>query len=447
LRRELGLREVTAGGVGIIIGAGIYVLVGAATELAGATVWIAFLLAAGLSALTALSYAELTSMYPAASAEYEYTRQAFPGWVAFIIGCAMIAGMVIASAAVSIGFARYLAVFVDVPGPAAALFLIAVTGLLAVGGIKQSARVTLLLSSVQIGGLVLIVLIGLPHVGQQNLLEAPGGFGGILGAAALIFFAFIGFDEINTLAEETKEPTRTIPRALLLALTISAGLYLLVAIAAVSVVGPDKLGASSRPLTDVMAHDLGHAAGAIVAVIALVSTTNTTLLAITASSRLLYGMAAQGALPGWLSAIHPRWRTPVRAIAVTAVISAGAVFLGDVALIAAITDFAIYVVFLAVNATVVLLRFQRPDLLRPFRVPGSLGKVPVLPILGFLAVTVMLTQLDLRATVAGVVMCLVLFVVALLRRPERTGSTTRTGRDADNSRTGRMRGVNALRRS
>src|SRR5262245_55401171 len=113
LRRALGLLEVTASGVGIIIGAGIYVLLGAATAQAGSMVWLAFVLAGLLSAMTALSYAELASMFPSAAAEYEYTRRAFPEWIAFVVGWAMAAGLVVAAATVSLGFARYLGHFID----------------------------------------------------------------------------------------------------------------------------------------------------------------------------------------------------------------------------------------------------------------------------------------------------------------------------------------------
>ena len=150
LRRVLGLVEVTAGGVGIIIGAGIYVLLGAATGLAGPVVWLAFLLAAALSVLTGLSYAELSSMFPSAAGEYEYTRHALPEWVAFVVGWTMIMGLVVAAATVSIGFARYVGYFVAVDAPVAALGLLAVVSAVAMTGIKQSARLMVALSAVQV---------------------------------------------------------------------------------------------------------------------------------------------------------------------------------------------------------------------------------------------------------------------------------------------------------
>jgi APA family basic amino acid/polyamine antiporter len=410
--------EVTAGGVGIIIGAGIYVLLGAATGLAGPVVWLAFLLAAALSVLTGLSYAELSSMFPSAAGEYEYTRHALPEWVAFVVGWTMIMGLVVAAATVSIGFARYVGYFVAVDAPVAALGLLAVVSAVAMTGIKQSARLMVALSAVQVGGLLIVVLIGLPHVGDADLL-AGAGVGGVLGAAALVFFAFIGFDEVITLAEETRDPTRTVPRALLLALGLSATLYVAVAIAAVSVLGAAALAASPRPLADVMAHVLGHRGATVVAAIAVVTTTNTTLLALTAASRVLYGMARAGAMPRRFARVHARRGTPGPALLAVALVAAVFAALGNFAVIAAVTDFAVYVVFLAVNATVIVLRRTRPEIPRPFAVSGAIGGVPVLPILGFGSVVLMMTQLQPIAIAIGTALGVVGLAAGWLIRSRR----------------------------
>ena len=404
LRRVLGLLEVTAGGVGIIIGAGIYVLLGAATTHAGSLVWMAFLGAALLSLLTGLSYAELSSMFPSAAGEYEYTRHALPEWLAFVIGWTMILGLVVAAATVSIGFARYVGYFIDVDVRVASLALLVIVAVVAMLGIKHSARLTVALSAVQVGGLVFVAAIGFPHVGDVDLFSGPG-FGGVLAAAALVFFAFIGFDEVITLAEETRDPSRTVPRALLLALGLSTALYAAVAIAAVSVLGAGPLAASARPLADVMAHVLGDRGASLVAAIAVLTTTNTTLLALTAASRVTYGMAKAGAMPQLFGIVHPGRQTPVRAIVAVTGVAIAFASLGDFAMIAAVTDFAVYVVFLAVNATVIILRRTHPHLQRPFAVRGAVRGVPILPLLGFASVTLMMTQLDSRATAVGTAAC------------------------------------------
>ncbi len=420
LRRELGFWELTASGIGIIVGAGIYVLIGAATAEAGAGVWLAFVIAAVLSALTGLSYCELAALYPRAGAEYEYTRHAFPGWVAFLVGWVMIAGLTVAAAAVSLGFARYLNQFVDIPIRFGALGLLVAASLVALSGIKQSGRLTLLLSLVQVGGLLLIIAIGLPHVGDTSL--APdAGTAGILGAAALVFFAFIGFDEVITLAEETKDPSRTVPRALLAALGISTVLYVLVAVAGVSVLGPATLAASPRPLADVMSEAVGGRSTDAVAFIAMAATANTTLLMLTAASRLTYGMARAEALPRSLAVVTRKRGVPVAGVLVCAMVAFGFMLIGDLSRIAAVTDFAVYLVFLAVNAAVIVLRFRVPALGRPFRVPFAIRRVPVLPVLGFASTVVMLTQLELEAIItgSGVVLAGAVLVLILRRRPHR----------------------------
>jgi APA family basic amino acid/polyamine antiporter len=401
LRRVLGSLEVTASGVGIIIGAGIYVLLGAATAEAGSAVWLSFLLAAVLCGLTGLSYAELASMYPRAGAEYEYTRQVMHERWAFLVGWTMIAGLMVAAATIAVGFAHYLRYFVDVPLAAAAVGLLAVNAAIALSGISRSARLTLALSALQVGGLLFVIVIGVSHLGSENLVSDME-LGGVVSGAALVFFAFIGFDEVITLAEETRDPTRVIPRALLAALGISTALYMAVAVAAVSVVGADALAGSNRPLADVMAHVLGGDAEASVAIVALVTTTNTSLLALTAASRLAYGMADRGALPARLAAVSRRTRAPGAAIVAVSLGAMAFALVGDLTFVASVTDFAVYVVFLAVNWTVIVLRRRAPDHPRPFRTPGALRAVPVLPVAGLLATALMIPQLEPGSLLLGV---------------------------------------------
>lgn len=427
LARSLGFGQITASGVGIIIGAGIYVLLGAATAEAGAAVWVSFLVAGGLSALTALSYAELASMYPNAGAEYDYTRRVAPEWVAFVIGWLMIVALVVAAAAVSLGFASYLRYFVDVPTRVGAWLLLAVVVAVTLAGIEQSARLTVFLSVVQVAGLMVIIGIGVPHLGDHSLV-ADFSTAGVVTGAALVFFAFVGFDEVITLAEETTDPSRTVPRSLLTALAISTVLYIGVAIAGVSVLGPSVLAASEQPLADVMAAAIGGRSAGVVAIVALMATTNTTLLAITASSRLQYGMAESHALPAAMASLNRR-RAPWRAILLSVALAACFVGFGDLSLVASVTDFAVYVVFIAVNLTVILLRFWQPKRIRPFAIRGSIGKVPVSAVLALAAIGVLIPSLDPAAIVVGVVaMAVGVAFYALLQRyqPSQSPSPTET---------------------
>ena len=418
MRRVLGPLEVTASGVGIIIGAGIYVLLGAATAQAGNAVWLSFALAAGLCGLTGLSYAELASMFPNAGAEYDYTRRVFAERWAFLVGWTMVVGLMVAAATIAVGFAHYFQYFADIPVAAAAVGLLVFDAAVALSGMHRSARVTLALSALQVTGLLVVIVIGIPHLGSENLV-ADASVSGVVGGAALVFFAFIGFDEVITLAEETREPTKVIPRALLSALAISTALYMIVAVAAVSVIGAAALAGSSRPLADVMAHVVGGRAEGAVAVVALITTTNTSLLALTAASRLTYGMADTGALPAPLATVSRATRVPAMAIVVAAIGAIAFACVGDLTFIASVTDFAVYIVFLAVNTAVILLRRRAPNESRPFRVPGSIRGVPVLPLAGIAATLTMIPQLEPTSLLLGLALLAVGGVAYLLLDPHR----------------------------
>ena len=389
--RVLGLGQLTASGMGVIIGAGIYVLLGPATSEAKALVWVSFLVAGLLSALTALSYMELASMFPKAGAEHEFTRQVFPRWVSFTSGWAMSVALVVAASAVALGFARYAQLFVAVDVRLVATLLILFVGLIAMSGMKRASWLVIGLSAVQVGGLILIIALGANHVGDVNLLRG-GSFSGVVSGSALIFFAFIGFDEVITLSDETRDPHRTVPRALLLSLVLSTMLYVAVAIVAVSVLGQDLLAVSTQPLTDVVRESIGGNAVNVVAAVALVTTMNTTLLLVTAASRMTYSMATAGDLPRWFAHLHRR-SSPRHALIICCALSILLMMVGDIHALAAATDALIYFMFVLVNVVVILLRRRRPLAERPFKVPLSLYGIPILPILGILVSIVMASRL------------------------------------------------------
>jgi len=400
LRRDLGFWEVAGSGVGVIVGAGIYVLVGAAAQHAGAATWLSFLVAAALSFLTALSYGELASMYPHAGGVYAYTRAAFHPVPAFLTGWTLMVALAMGAASVALGFAHYLREFVGVSQQAGALTLIGLCAAVALTGIKYSARFTIILSLVEVGGLLLVIGVGAPHIGDVNLLESSST-SGILRGAALVFFAFIGFDEVVTLAEETRNPHRTIPLAVLTALAVSTVLYVLVAIAAVSAVGAGDLASAERPLALVLEETFGGGSVTVISVIALLATTNTALMMLTAGSRVAYGMASAGALPQALATVGAGSGVPWPAVAGCAAVAALLVLPGDIAVMAGATDAAIYFVFLAVNLSVIALRFRRPTASRAFRTPVSVWRVPLLPIFGIGATALMLSYVEAQSLLIG----------------------------------------------
>lgn len=393
--RPLGLLQVTASGVAIIVGAGIFVLLGTATERAGGLVWLSFIVAAVLCGLTALGYMELSSMYPRAGSEFEFTRQAFPQWVAFAAGWAMAVGLVVAASTVALGFAQYAGTYLPIGGRIGALLILGLAAVVVGLGMGKAAWIVVTLAVLEVGGLLGVVGIGVPSVGDYSLIDGKGA-GGVFAAAALIFFAFIGFDEVITLAEETRNPRRNVPLALALSLGISTVIYVLASIAAVSVLGPERLATSPTPVAEVMAVAAGDRAGDVVAAIAIVSTASTVLLVIAAASRMLYGMASGGAAPAWLGEVHRR-HTPRNALAVVVGLAALLVLIEDVSFLAEATNALLYGIFVLVNVVVIVLRRRRPDVERPFRIPVAIGGVPLVPLFGIVATLAAATQLEIRA--------------------------------------------------
>lgn len=403
LRQSLALWQLVVSGVGIVIGAGIYVLVGQAAADAGGLLWLSFIIAGLLAAFTGLSYAELAGLFPSAGAEYEFARRAFNEFVGFMAGWMMVGALIVAAAAVSVGFAQYVRWFVDIPIEAAAIGLLVVLTGIVIAGLERSIWVSVVLVALQIGGLVLVVAAGAPHIGDASLLDGAGATG-VMSAAALVFFAFIGFDEVVTLSEETRDPSRTVPRALLLSLGISTLLYVLVGVAAVSAVGAEALGASDQPLGLVMEQRFGARAGDVVALIALASTTNTTLLVLTAATRVIFSMARGGALPPMFAALTPRSSAPWLGAVAAGVVAVPFALSGSIELIAEVTNFAIYVLFVGVNLAVIRLRRTSPAASRPFRAPFAIGTLPVTAVLGVLTSVLLLFYIDPAAWMLGAIM-------------------------------------------
>ncbi len=405
LPKVFNLLHITASGVAIIVGAGIYVLLGPATERAGGLVWLAFLLSAVLCALTALSYMELSSMFPKTGGEYEYARHVFSRTISFVIGWAMMAGLVVASATVALGFGQYAEYFFDINPRIPALLLLVFIALVSYWGMKLAAWLIVAMSVIEVGGLLFVSAIGIPHIGEVNLFQGVSGdwfeqAGGVMTAVALVFFAFIGFDEVVTLSEETRNPERTTPLGLALALGISAILYVLVSVTAVSVLGPQTLAESSYPLAEVAEVALGSATGNVMSILALITTMSTTLLAVIAASRMLFAMSRRNDLPPIFSRLS-RSGTPLWANAAVLVGSGVFVLWGDFTVIAGATDAVIYVMFLAVNFIVVVLRRRSPDQVRPFRIPWSVKGVPVIPVAAFGVTLWMMFLLERESLVIG----------------------------------------------
>ena len=414
LKRELGLLEVTLSGVGIIVGAGIYALIGPAAGMAGNAVWLSFGIAALIALFTGLSYAELSSMFPKASAEYEYTNHAFGRRIAFVVGWMIIFSGVTGSSTVALGFGGYFSSITGISVLISSILLIPALSLIILYGIKESAWVAIIFTLIEISGLVLIIFIGIPHLGSVDYFEMPYGFGGIFGAAALVFFAYMGFEDIVKLSEETKNPEKVIPKGLVLALVITIILYMLVPLSAVSVLGWEQLGSSKAPFSDVAYVALGNSAYVLVSVIALFATANTVLIILLVTSRIIYGMAASFSLPHQLARIHPKRRTPWVAIIATMVVSMIFVLAEDIAFVASVNDFILFLTFMVINASLIFLRYREPGRPRPFRVPLTLGRMPLLPVMGIFSCIFLTLHLEGIVMLVGSALVMLGGIVSLL---------------------------------
>jgi len=367
LKRALGLFESTVYGVGIILGAGIYALIGPAAGMAGNSLWISFLLGALISSFTGLSYAELSTMFPRAAAEYVYVKKAFGNdLLAFLIGWLVVFSGIVSASAVALGFAGYLKGLLDLHVVLTAATLIALLSFLNFWGIKESSRFNVLFTGIEVTGLLLIILLGLPKFGEVNYLEAPHGVGGIFAATALVFFAFIGFEDVVNLAEETRNPEKVLPVALMLSVALTATFYVLVSISAVSLAGWQDLADSPAPLAYAASMVFGDRMYLVMTWIALFATANTVLIILIVTSRMLYGMASDGSMPTVFSRVHPVRRTPWVAIALVLVLSSLFTLIGEIEVVAGITSFGVFVTFALVNLSVLWLRYKQPRLHRPF---------------------------------------------------------------------------------
>ena len=405
LKRHMGLFQLTMYGVGLILGAGIYVLIGEAAGFAGDSVWIAFALGSIVALFAGFSYAELSSVYPKAAAEYVFIKNAFKNnFFAFVIGWLTAVTSIITAATVALGFGGYFAEFVNVPIIISAIGLLLVLSIVNFVGIRESSLTNAIFTVIEAAGLILIIVIGFTISSPEpvNYTESPSGFTGIAIAFVLIFFAFIGFEDMANVAEEVKKPKKTIPRAIILSVVISGIMYILVSLAVVRVVNWEDLSNSAAPLALVAQRGLGSEAHILLSAIALFAITNTVLITLVAGSRIFYGMAKEKVFPSILEKIHFKTKTPWIAIIVIMVTAVGFTFIGDIVIIANITVFAIVITFAAVNLAVIVLRYTEPDLERKFKVPINIGKFPILPLLALGISVYMAFQFEVEVILVGI---------------------------------------------
>lgn len=366
LKRGLNLPLITLYGLGTVIGAGIYVLVGQVVSTAGIWAPISFMLAAGLACFSALSFAELCARLPRSAGEAAYVFAGFGSRaLSVLVGILVILIGSVSCATLSTGFAAHVREVVDVSPALLVVIVVFTLGTIAAWGITESVVIATLATLFEIGGLVAVILGALPVVldGPAVAITAPSLFSisvwtGVLSGTVLAFFAFIGFEDMVNVAEEVKDATRTLPRGIILTLIVSTVLYAGISLVAVLSVPIDAIASSGAPLATIFATTTGMSPLPITA-IGIVAVLNGGLIQIIMGSRVLYGLADQGHLPAVLARVHSRTRTPLVATgAITGFVLALALLFPLVTLAKAASLIAL-IVFTLVNGA--LIRIKRHD--------------------------------------------------------------------------------------
>jgi APA family basic amino acid/polyamine antiporter len=385
LKRSLSLPLITFYGLGSILGAGIYVLIGEVVARAGYHAPTAFLVASVLAAFSAFSYAELSARFPLSAGEAVYLQRAFGRrWFSMLFGLMIVMIGVVSGATLVNGFVGYLQVFIAMPAWLIITLLVLVLGGVAAWGITQSAIIAALATLIELGGLLIILWVSRHMLGdlpsflpQMVPTFEPGVWLGIAGAAFIAFYAYIGFEDMVNVAEEVKRPTRNLPLAIFLAFGIATLLYLAVSIVALLVVPPAELGGSGAPLALVYEQATGSKP-IFISLISLAAVVNGALIQFILASRVLYGMASQGWLPSLFGKVHPATQTPLfSTLLITLVVLLLALWLTLVTL-AKVTSLITLLVFSMVNLSLWVVKRRDPR-------PLGITVFPAwLPMLGFI---------------------------------------------------------------
>ncbi len=386
LLRTVGLTALIVYGVGDMVGAGIYATIGQAAGLMGNTVWIAFLGSMIAAMLTGLSYACISSRYPRAAGAAFVTQRAFGlPLLSYVVGLVITASGMTSIATNAHAFKDALRYFLPAIHPLLALgvFLVALT-LINLRGIKECVAANIFCTTIELGGLLLVIAVSLRYFGSVNYFEVPSASPGldlnlVLSGAVLTFYAFVGFEDLLNLSEEVKEPRRNMPLGIVFAIIIATILYLLIAVSAVSVVHYADLADPTKgpPLEQITQKAASWLPPGIYTCITLFAVFNTALMNYIMGSRLLYGMSQQGLLPRFLGRIHSTRRTPYLAILTLFILVAILTQTGRIKELASATSLLLLFCFTIVNAALVVLKLRRGESHGGFEVPVG---IPVLGI-------------------------------------------------------------------
>jgi basic amino acid/polyamine antiporter, APA family len=412
LARVVGLLDLTALGLGAIIGTGIFVVIGEAIGDSGPAIILSFLLAGVTCAFSALAFAELASSIPVSGSAYTYSYATLGELAAWIIGWDLILEYAVSVAAVAVGWGQYFNNLADSlfgftlpdslaapPGDGgsfnlpAVFIVLAITAVLCVG-IRESARFNTIMVFIKLAVLAFFLIVGVTVFNADNLKPfAPEGVDGIVTASSVIFFAYIGFDAISTSGEETKNPGRDLPIAIIGSLAVATALYIAVSVVAVSALPFQELKGAEAPLTTVIKDGVGiNWAGNIISFGALVAITSVVLTILYGQTRIMFAMCRDGLMPRSFAKVNDKTKTPVRITATFGILIALVAAFVPLTEIVKLVNIGTLFAFIVVNIGVIILRRTKPDLERGFRVPF----VPWFPIVGSLLCVYLMRYLSLE---------------------------------------------------
>lgn len=382
LRRTITLPWLVFYGVGVTIGAGIFALIGEVLALSGDQAPLAFLLAGLVAGVTGVSYAALIRRHPRAGGEAVFVNRGLGSAFARLAGYGVVVTGIVSSAVISIAFAGYLRALLPVPQPVLVLAVVGVLSAIAWYGVRESVFFAAVVTLLELGTLLVVIFFGLPLLADPNGVVStltptlsPVVLAGVLSSGVLAFFAFIGFEDIINMCEETVEPEVTVPKSIYLTLGITLVIYVLLAIIAALAEDRSAIVSSSAPMAQLF-QSVSGLSGKPVAAAATIAMINGVLVQIVMASRVLYGMANEGLAPTWLAAIDPRRQTPARATTLVALVIVVLALLFPLVRLAAATSLVTLGVFALVNLSLYLLgRRERATVLYRRRWWGLLGAV------------------------------------------------------------------------
>lgn len=413
LNKELGTWDLTMLGIGAIIGTGIFVLTGTGALTAGPALIISFIIAGLACLFAALSYAEFASTVPVSGSVYTYTYATMGEFLAWIIGWDLILEYLLAVSAVSVGWSGYFqsllkgfgitipTAFTAAPGAVegattyfnlpAFLIVMLITVLLSLG-VKQSKRVNNIMVVIKVAVVILFIVVGVGYVKPDNWTPfTPFGFDGIFAAAALVFFAFIGFDAIASAAEETKNPNRDLPKGIIYSLLICTILYVIVTGIMTGVVPfADFKGNEDHPISLVLQVAGQNWVAGIIDIGAILGMTTVMLVMLYGQTRVSYAMSRDGLLPKFFRTVHKKYRTPYGSTWFFGLVAGLMGALIPLDELAKLVNIGTLSAFILVSVAVLVLRKTQPDLPRAFRCPA----VPWIPLLAILFCGFLMLQLD-----------------------------------------------------